>query len=75
MLEQDETSPDKTKERLRRLRDNFSDEIPSEVLHGQGDFKVRRNCWHKVVGGLVTGLKNGVISSELRSQVNEFLDH
>lgn len=61
-------------ERFQWLRDKFSDEIPDKVLHGRGDFKVRRNWWQGVVSNLERGLGNGVVPEELRPEVESFLD-
>lgn len=62
-------------ERFQWLREKFSDEIPDKVLHGRGDFKVRRNWWQGLVGDLERGLGNGVVPEELRPEVESFLDH
>lgn len=64
-----------TLERFQWLRDEFSDEIPDNVLHGRGNFKVRRNWWQGIVGDLARGLDNGVVSEELKPEVEQFLTH
>lgn len=60
-------------ERFRWFRDDFSDEIPDKVLHGCGDFKVRRNWWHGLIGDLGRGLKKGHIPEELKPEVESFI--
>lgn len=64
-----------TMEHLRRLREDFSDEIPSKVLHGHGDFKVRRNWWQGVIGDLDSAINQGLVSKELREETEQFLAH
>lgn len=64
-----------TMERLRWLRGEFSDKIPYEVLHGRGDFKVRKNWWQGVVGYLERGLRKGDIPQEFREEAEAFLEH
>lgn len=64
-----------TIEHLRRLRTEFSDEIPDKVLHGRGDFKVRRNWWQGVVGDLDLLRTRGQIPQELQGEVDGFLKH
>ena len=64
-----------TLEHLIRLSENFSDEIPGKVLHGKGDFKVRRNWWQGVVGGLDCLISQGQIPSALEGEVEDFLTH
>lgn len=62
-------------EHLRRLHTDYSDEIPDQVLHGRGNFKVRRNWWQGVVGDLDRLRSQGQIPPELHEEVDEFLDH
>ena len=62
-------------ERFKRLRDEFSDEIPDKVLSGSGDFKVRRNWWNGLVGNLDRGLKKGHIPEEHRAEAEAFIEH
>ena len=64
-----------TLEHLKRLKEDFSDEIPGEVLHGNGESKVRRNWWHGVVGDLGYLKSKGQISSELEGEVQDFLNY
>jgi len=61
-------------DQLRHLRDDFSDEIPAEELHGKGNFKVRRNWWQGLVGNLENGLGNGLVPATLKPEVEAFLD-
>lgn len=62
-----------TLERLRWLRDDFSDEIPSEVMSGHGNFKVRRNWWQGVVGYLWLGVRDASFDSKFLPDVERFL--
>jgi hypothetical protein len=62
-------------ERLRRLKNNYSDEIPDEVLHGEGGYKVRRNWWHGVVGYVDQLKDQGQIPKELQTEVDQFITH
>ena len=64
-----------TLERIRWLRDDFSDEIPPTILHGSGDFKVRRMWWQGVIGDidLALLLDNGVVPKELIPEARIFL--
>lgn len=64
-----------TMEHLRQLHDDFSDEIPGQVLHGQGRFKVRRNWWQGVIGDLDRLMSHGQIPEELKGEVDEFMTH
>jgi hypothetical protein len=34
--------------KLRSLKDDWSSEIPSEIIHGDGNFKVRKNWFHQL---------------------------
>lgn len=66
-------------EYLRALRDNYSDEIPEQVLHGPTSavdrkaFKVCRNWWIGLVGGLgrlqLEGLAPPCLDEEVKSFV------
>lgn len=64
-------------ERYKWLRDQFSDEIPNEILDGRigGNFKVRRNWWQGLVQDLELGVMKGVISEELKPDVEQFIDY
>lgn len=68
-------------EYLRILRDEYSDEIPEQVLHGfvtdqdRKKFKVRRNWWHGVVGGLDILQSRGLVPSGLEQEVSDFVEH
>ena len=62
-------------EHLRFLRDKFVDEIPDEVLHGRGNFKVRRNWWQGIVGSLEQALNQGLIPEGQRQETEDFLAH
>lgn len=66
-------------EYLRTLRDNWSDEIPDNIIHGpisgtdKKQFKVRRNWWQGVVGSLGRLQLKGLISPEMNDEVTEFI--
>ena len=66
-------------EYLRMLRDNYFDDIPVQILHGpvsavdRKTFKVRRNWWNGVVGGLETLQLEGLVSPDLEKEVQNFL--
>ena len=66
-------------ERLRNLRDNYSDEIPEEILSGlskRKKYKVRRQWFHAVVGSLWNALRTGQISDpEVQTEAKEFIKH
>lgn len=67
-------------ERLRKLKDEWSDEIPKKIIHGPSSdlkkFKVRRNWWQGVVGSLAMALERGQIPNpEVQEEVKEFLEH
>lgn len=67
------------KKRLRKLRDDYSEEIPEKILSGispDRKFKVRRNWWQGVVGSLLNTLKwNLITDPEIRAEVEEFTNH
>ena len=69
--------PDPMTRQLRLLLNVFSDEIPSEEIHGNSAhryFKVRRNWFHRVVGAMEMGIRTGEFKdSELVSALKEFL--
>lgn len=60
---------------LRELHDDFSDEIPIEILEGNGNSKVRRNWWHKVVLGLLILKEQDQMPPELRKELDEFVGY
>ena len=52
---------------LKWLRDGNSNEIPNEILSGHSEkkfFKVRRNWWNGLVGGLSSLLRKGLVKDE-----------
>ncbi len=77
MTEKERISPI---EYLRTLRDDYSDEIPKQVLHGpvtSSDslkFKVRSNWWQGVVGGLGSLQEKGLVPTGLEQEVKDFVD-
>lgn len=60
---------------LRQLHDDFSDEIPIEILEGKGDFKVRRNWWQQVVLSLQFLGSQVKMPLELWEEVDDFVGH
>lgn len=62
-----------TMEYLAWLRDGNSDEIPPDIIHGEGFLKVRRNWWNGLVGGLEEALRKGMVPSHLEGEVEKFL--
>ncbi|MCB0169335.1 MAG: hypothetical protein KDJ97_02185 [Anaerolineae bacterium] len=62
-------------EHLRKITDNFSDEIPNKVLHGRGNFKIRRNWWSGAITDIELALNRGEISTELVEETKEFVNH
>lgn len=68
-------------EYLRVLRDDYSDEIPELVLHGpvsavdRKAFKVRRNWWNGVVGGLDRLQSKGLVPPGLDEEVQNYVSH
>ncbi len=63
-------------EKLKHLRDDYSDEIPAEMVHSSSPermFKVRRSWFHSLLVRLEVGLMDGVIKDpEVVSKVEEF---
>jgi hypothetical protein len=68
-------------EHQRILRDYWSDEIPTDILHGPVNssdpkrFKVRRNWWQGVVDGLTGLQKRGLVPHGLEEEVADFMTH
>ncbi len=64
-------------DKLRYLRDNFSDEIPDQVIHSTSPnnaFKVRRNWFQGVVATLERALDEGLVSNpDMEWRVNVFI--
>lgn len=63
---------------LRRLRDDWSDEVPEEILHGgkgadSPKFKVRRNWWAAVFNYLNILILQGSLKVEEEREVKSFL--
>jgi len=81
MTEKDkrETLPEFTlPEHLRFLRDEFSDEIPVDVIHSnhpQNRFKVRRNWWAGLLADLEVGLAEGAFTDpDVQEKIRAFTD-
>jgi len=54
-------------EQLKELRFNFSDEIPSRIVHSNdpdNKFKVRKNWFQGVVANVANALEDGQISTQ-----------
>jgi len=61
------------KAELLELRDDYSDEIPDTVVHGNLTYKVQRNWWTGVVGVLANLASEGVLQGELIREVDRFI--
>jgi hypothetical protein len=62
---------------LRRLRYDWSNEIPKEILHGDAKgeppkFKVRRNWWAPVILALEATEENNLLPKDLKKEVKDF---
>lgn len=59
---------------LERLLNEWSDEVPEEILHGEGKFKVRVNWWNAVTGwmNVIMG-KNLIEDDELIERMKKFV--
>ena len=66
-------------EDLRIHRDNCSDEIASEILDGSVyrtvKYKVRRNWWLGVIGGLCALRSTHSVPPDLEQEVDDFIEH
>ena len=66
------------KEKLRHLRDDYSDEIPDEIIHSTSPnnaFKVRRGWFQGVTANLEAALKetdDPVLEAEVKWFVNHY---
>ena len=63
--------------RLEGLRDEWSDEIPSKILHGDSEvdapkFKVRKNWWESLVGNLDLLMDLHILPIELEQEIETF---
>ncbi len=68
------TSKSKILRTLKKLM-SWSDEIPEEILHGGGNYKVRINWWSGIIGNIYSTLIFELISnSSLKQECEEFLD-
>lgn len=64
--------------RLRSLRDDWSDEVPEEILRGgKGNdspkFKVRRNWWQGVFSCLHIASQKGILDDVLKEEIKNFM--
>ena len=62
-----------TLEHLRQLRDDYSDEIPEEIIH-EGKFKVRGRWFASIIADLEIGLREGVIGAQHVGVIQSFFD-
>jgi hypothetical protein len=63
--------------RLKGLRDDWSDEIPNKILHGDSEvdapkFKVRKNWWESLVGNLDLLIDLHQLPLELEQEIELF---
>jgi hypothetical protein len=61
-------------EKLRYLRDIWSDEIPTEILHGPHgpQFKVRKAWFQAIYAWIEIGLDKGLVDNEIRGAYQDF---
>lgn len=64
-------------DRLKSLREDWSDEVPKEILHGGGTdkppkFKVRKNWWHPVFLTLQSIVEDNLLQEDLKKEVEDF---
>jgi hypothetical protein len=63
--------------RLRRLRFEYSDEIPEKIIHsGTGQIiknKARKGWWQSLLGTLGMAVEDGLVSSQLTIEIDEFV--
>ncbi len=64
-----------TLEGLQHLRDDWNDEVPDEIIHNWGNFKVRMAWWQSLVLDLEVLERRGKISKDLQEEVNKFVKH
>lgn len=63
---------------LRKLRNDYSDEIPTDIIRGgvpheQIKYKVRKNWWTSLVFGLERAHTKGLLPPELETEVLAFI--
>jgi hypothetical protein len=73
-----EIKADNPFDRLRGLRNDWSDEVPKEILHGGGTdkppkFKVRRNWWNPVFLTLMIIMEANLLQDDLKKEVEGFI--
>jgi len=54
----------KTLEQLESLLDDWSNEVPDEIIRGGGKYKVRVNWWNLVTGNFYILLKKDLVNDE-----------
>ena len=60
---------------VKTLRDNFSEEIPSTIVHSTNPkFKVRKAWIHCVGAAMVEGIRNGYLPKEYAPRYREFYE-
>lgn len=60
--------------KLTGFLDDRADEIPDEILHAKGNYKVRINWWTRVCGNLSLALSSRLITGDhIRTEVESFL--
>ncbi|MCX6723431.1 MAG: hypothetical protein NT094_05240 [Candidatus Staskawiczbacteria bacterium] len=63
---------------LKKLRNDWSDEVPEEILtggHGKEapQFKVRKNWWFGVTGNMRLLIEDKILSEGLEEEINIFI--
>jgi hypothetical protein len=64
-------------DQLKSLRENWSDEVPKEIIRGGGTheppkFKVRKNWWHPLFLTLQSIAEDNVLQEDLKKEVDNF---
>ncbi len=64
-----------TTEFLQHVKEDFSDEIPSKIMRGEGEFKVRKGWFFYVTSGLQEASAKHLVPPELEEEVKAFVKH